>query len=214
MNQLRARPCIVPELAPGCKSRRPSPANHPCHAQSHGHHHRQIGQPGQQQRGRKPQARKHKTFQCQRLCQRLAVLIQHPDAPCFHGQGLSLVPKPSEVKRQHQPHKNLQSQSVGQAVSALAQGAEQVGCNEGHSKEQHAFVQPARHAPKQGGGGKGGIGHRWRQRRGGHSLWVGELGAAAVCAEWGNKVAAVAAPTGGVGEVAASLVFSSALKDW
>ena len=165
MHQLRARPCIVPELAPGCKSRRPSPANHPCHAHGQGHHHRQMGQPGQSQGGRKPQARKHKTFQSNTLCQRHAVLIQHPDAPGFHGQGLSLVPKPSEVKRQHQSHKNLQPESVGQAVSALAQCAEQVGGNEDDPKQQHAFIQPAGHTPKQGGGREGGIDHRWRQRR-------------------------------------------------
>ena len=205
-----------------------------------------MGQPGQQQGGRKPQARKHKAFQSQGLCQGHAVLIQHPDAPGFHGQGLPLVPKPSEVKRQHQSHKNLQPQSVGQAVTALAQGAEQVGGNEDDPKEQHAFIDPAGHAPKQGGGGEGGVGHRWRQWRGGHSLWVGELGAADACADWGSKVdgssmsmsilgpvrlgaltageaaslceatflTAVAAPTGGVGEVAASLDFSSALRDW
>ena len=44
---------------------------------------------------------------------------------------------------------SLQGMATDHGVSGLAQGAEQITGNENHSKQQHAFIQPARHAPHQ-----------------------------------------------------------------
>jgi hypothetical protein len=69
--------------------------------------------------------------------------------PGLHGQGLTFVPKPTEVNTQNRKNKDLLPQSVLQSVSGLGEATEQITGNENNGKQQHAFVQPATHAPEQ-----------------------------------------------------------------
>jgi hypothetical protein len=71
--------------------------------------------------------------------------------PSFHGQGLSLMPKPSEINAHDEKQKGLKAMPVIQCVPRLAECAEQIAKDEEHAKKKHAFVSPASHAAAQAG---------------------------------------------------------------
>jgi hypothetical protein len=75
--------------------------------------------------------------------------IQRSDVPSFHGQSLTFVPKPAEVKTQDRKNKDLLPEAVLQTVPGLGQAAEQITGHENDCKQQHALVNPATHAPCQ-----------------------------------------------------------------
>jgi hypothetical protein len=74
--------------------------------------------------------------------------VDQTKMPGFHGQGLTFVPEPGEIKPHHQKDKGLQAMSIVQSMSGLTQGAEQIARDKYNAKKQDALIEPATQASK------------------------------------------------------------------
>ena len=77
-------------------------------------------------------------------------LVDHPDIPGLHCQCLAAGPEPAEVDAEHHDQECLQERAARvHRITHLSQRAEEPAGDEHDREQQHAFIDPARHAPRQ-----------------------------------------------------------------
>ena len=107
VNQPGPRPDIVPVLPLGLKPTEQGPNGDPPHCQDQSFECRNVPRTGQGDRRQKPDPTQEVAPAGTLLSQGLAVHIDHPDMPGFHGQGLTFGAKPGEVNSKNQKDKGL-----------------------------------------------------------------------------------------------------------
>ncbi len=143
---------VMPELTPRVKARQDGPDGDPATGQHQGFFDLDPEQPTGDQRRQKPDPAEGVSQQGALLGDVAALKVGDADIPSFHGQCLTVCPKPNEVNTEHQKQKGLLRMPVVHGVARLRQGAEQIVSDEHDREHQHALVQPACHASAQRGG--------------------------------------------------------------
>ena len=150
MHQTGARPCVMPELLRGMKTAQNRPHRYPSAQQDQhfkGWYTEGIGCQG----WKEPYPAQNVAQRSARLRDRLASGANYAYVPGFLCKRLAARPEPPEINtKDHKQEPHAQA-AVGQCVARLAQRIKQVRRDEDHAKHQNAFIQPARHPPRDTG---------------------------------------------------------------
>lgn len=149
-DQLRAGPGVVPELFLRLKPGKHSPYTHPAQSEHGSLSTGKPQKPADAKGGQKPDPAEYVAKQGAFLGDRRTTLVDHPDIPGFHGQGLAFCPKPHKVDAKNHEQECLQGMTIVESIAGLAQGAEKIAGYEDNAEHQQAFVNPAGHSPGQG----------------------------------------------------------------